>query len=147
MRKGRYSLLELLLHVDQDKGIKYVTNKLSLEFDIELQNLLFDVFEEVMFLNTSTFYFELKNGDKFEINLVKVDKKLIDCEFCLIHEPNERRRLSKKIITLGQFINNGQKNVIDTIVGLRDLSNEINGLLNEFVNQENLSSILYNPSY
>ena len=147
MRKGRYSLLELLLHIDQDKGIKYVTNKLGLELDVELQNLLFDVFEEVMFLDISTFYFELKNGDKFEINLVKVDKKLIECEFYKTYKNGNRERLSKNTITIGQFLNTGQKNVIDTIVGLRDLSNEINRLLNEFVEQNNLSSIIYNPSY
>jgi hypothetical protein len=147
MRKGRYSLLELLLHIDHDKGIKYVTNKLGLELDVELQNLLFDVFEEVMFLDKSTFYFDLKNGDKFEINLVKADKKLIECEFYKTHKNSSRERLSKNTIIIGHFLNTGQKNVIDTIVGLRDLSNEINRLLNEFVDQNNLSSIIYNPSY
>ena len=64
MRKGRYSFTELLLHIDSDKGIKYVTNNLSLEMELELRNLLFDIFEEVMFLKSSDFFLEM-NMEKF----------------------------------------------------------------------------------
>ena len=147
MRKGRYSFFELMLHTDSEKGIKFITNSLSLEMELELRNLLFDIFEEVMFLMSSDLFLEMNSGEMYQFELEKIDNKLIQCSFYKINNQRTRKELSSKIITLGQFINTGLKNVIDTVVGLRDLSNEMNRLFNEYVDQKSIKNFVYNPSY
>jgi len=147
VRKGRYSFFELMLHTDSEKGIKFITNSLSLEMELELRNLLFDIFEEVMFLMSSDLFLEMNSGEMYQFELEKIDNKLIQCSFYKINNQRTRKELSSKIITLGQFINTGLKNVIDTVVGLRDLSNEMNRLFNEYVDQKSIKNFVYNPSY
>lgn len=147
MRYGRYSFFEAFLHVDSDKGIKFITNNLSLEMEFELRNLLFDIFEEVMILESSDFFLEMNNGEIYQFELHKVDIKSIQCNFYRINNQKIRQKISSRTVILGQFINTGLKNVIDTVIGLRDLSNEFNRLLNEFVDQDNIKNYIYNPRY
>lgn len=146
MRKGRYSTLQLLMHIDGDKEIKYTRNSLGFEIGFEFVNLLFDIFEEVMFLQSSELFLQLDNDDIFKFYLKKISNQQIRCDFYIIGN-KKTKELSSKIITLGEFINDGPKNLIDTVVGLRDLSNEMNRLLNEFVDQSKVKRFIYNPNY
>lgn len=147
MRKGRYSFVELLLHVDADKGVKFTTNSLGFELGLEFMNLLFDLFEETMFLNSSELFILMQNNEIFKYELTKIDNKSIRCKFFKKDLQSSPKELSNRIVTLGQFVNDGLKNVIDTVIGLRDLSNEMNRLLNEYVDQNNIKSLGYYPSY
>lgn len=146
MRKGRYSTLQLLTHIDGDREIKFTRNSLGFEIGLEFMNLLFDIFEEVMFLQSSELFLQLDNDDIFKFHLTKISNQRIQCDFYVLRN-KKTKELSSTVITLGEFVNDGPKNLIDTVIGLRDLSNEMNRLLNEFVNQNKIKCFIYNSNY